>query len=129
MTRIDTVTSSVCPACEVVYNKVDAALSRQRTATPFISTLRAEGNYPVFRHVVTLAFWIGQLTAVAALIIAILLFVADHRTLILGFSLGAAIIIHIMTRVLKEMFLMLADLSDATVRMAERQELQGRSSH
>lgn len=85
---------------------------------PFIKLLRRESNYPTFRSVVGVFFWIGVFGAVGVALIA--LFKAEGAVM-LGTLVGALVML-IVLGFMREASLMLADLSDAAVRMAEREE-------
>lgn len=130
-----------CPTCGAVYAKVEQALREgqapraQPIARPAVSRsptndidhhafadlLREESIYPTFRTVVKIAYWLGVL---AALLIAaggvMASFSAGAAALLGGFAVGA--LVFVFAKVAKEMSLMLADLSDATVRSAARTE-------
>lgn len=134
-----------CPACGAVYSKVEAAISaggfvahptpaamppatsaRRAGSTasdlPFIEQLRAESHYPAFRGIATVINVIGQLIAVAVLIGGFVALFKGVGFAPLVIGLLIAVLLHFIFRAGKEAALMLADLSDAAVRMAERQE-------
>ena len=129
-----------CPACGAIYAKVQAfgvkpeqAVGAPRAAArrsvrvdpsvPFIDRLRTESHYPAFRTVVGVFAILGYVVAGLTLLGAV---IAGWRggggaAAIIG-GLVFACVICIFSKVAKEASLMLADLSDAMVRMAERQE-------
>lgn len=88
-------------------------------AENFIETLRSEGNYPAFRNIVNIGFWLVQAMAAIALVGAVVALFKGSWAAFFG-GLVSAIVLHILGRVAKEASHMMADLSDATVRMAER---------
>ncbi len=135
-------TPQACPKCSAIYAKVEATMrpreailsatsSRlsipQRSASvdhfEFAEDMRSSSLYPAFRAVVGIIYWVG---IVFAALCAVGGFVAASKTnigpgpIIAGVVL--AIIIYIIFRVTKEASLMLADIADANVRMAARQE-------
>lgn len=127
-----------CTACGAIYRKVEEALqqaAQERAARPslapsraaasmpadhhaFAAELRSDSLYPTWRQLVTVftIFWY-----VAAVAIGIGGLIAFKDSFLAGMSaLGFALAIAIFARVGKELSLMLADLSDATVRMAAK---------
>lgn len=130
-----------CPQCGAVYAKVEQALRegqapraqpvvRQTIARPpandvdhhaFAELLREESIYPTFRTVVKIAYWVGVLAAVAIAVGGVMAsFSTGAAALIGGIAVGA--LVFVFAKVAKEMSLMLADLSDATVRTAAQAE-------
>lgn len=133
-----------CSHCGAIYRKVEETIrngpptrpmsaatvshSRQRYAPPanhieFAEVMRAESIYPTFRAVVNIIYWVGVALALLSLIAG--LWVSIRSNIGPGPAMGGllvAVLMYIVFRVTKEMSLMLADLSDATVRMAARQE-------
>lgn len=135
-----------CPQCGAIYAKVEAAAktgaplrapvveprggrasvspaesgfsSIRPKAEPFIGQLRRESLYPSFRTVVRIAYWV--IIAVAAIALVSALF-SGSGVAIAGAFVGAAVMV-VLASFMREGTLMLADLSDAAVRMAERQE-------
>lgn len=127
--------TDACPNCGAIYAKllqlaaqaqhrpaVAAVPVRSRAHAPFIDRLRDESLYPTFRKVITIFHVLGQ-------VLAAFVFLAG---LIGGYKLGsgaatvgstvAAIFMSVFFRFAKEASLMLADMSDATVLMAGRQD-------
>lgn len=113
--------------------KVDSQLSdakqashmpiRIRTNEPFIDRLRAESNYPAFRKVVNMFNWFGMMLAGIIFLSGLFSSFYLHQgsgSILAG--TGLAIFIYIVFRVGKEVSLMVADMSDATVRIARRDE-------
>lgn len=139
---------TACPACGAIYAKVEAAEAAKAaggppsqigdsspiritrpgadsslrapgsTADPFINRLRRESVYPAFRSVINLGYWfvIG-----AAIISAGIALFSGNTVVAISAGTSAAIVI-VFVHFMREAMLMLADLSDATVRMAARQE-------
>lgn len=123
---------AACSACSAIYNKVEAVTPQQTTPFPrpavqlqrahnFIDALRAEGNYPVFRNIANITFWFMQALALIALLAALASGLKSEWAVFFG-GLVCTIFLHIFGRATKEAAHMIADLSDATVRIAERQE-------
>ena len=129
-----------CPACGAIYAKVQqtfganpaVAAAAPRAAArrsvrvdpgvPFIDRLRTEGHYPAFRTVVGVFAIIGYVVAGLTLLGAV---ITGWRGGGVGVFLGGVVfacVIGVFAKVAKEASLMLADLSDAMVRMAERQD-------
>lgn len=96
---------------------------RHGDAEPFIDRLRRESLYLNFRGVNNVVFGIAVLIGVLLIISSMIaLFRGDT---VAGFGgLFAGIFMIVFFRAAKEGALMIADLSDAAVRMAERQEGQ-----
>jgi len=124
--------TDACPACGAIYSKVQAAVSNatpsatapRRSArgdAPFIDRLRAHSQYPTFRQVVGLFSVIGYVLAAIVGIGAVVSGFSGSLAAAVGGIVFACLIV-IFARFAKEASLMLADLSDAMVRMAERQE-------
>lgn len=121
-----------CPYCGVIYAK-----ARQPSAEPprmrakvaqavgasdggrFIDQLRAKSHYPAFRALVGLFYLVGLALGLIALVLGIV--VAWNGSL--GAGIGGAVaglIVLILAKVGKEVSLMVADMSDATIHMAAR---------
>lgn len=126
-----------CPECGAIYSKVEQAAQEgltmhqpSRKTSPvrrpqtivqgdvlFINQLRGESNYPNFRIVVKFWYWFG-------LVIGVLLAIGGAFTLFRGdvtpglIGIAVAIAIVFFSKVAKEISLMVADLSDAAVRLA-----------
>lgn len=86
----------------------------------FVRHMRGESLYPTWRKIVGLVTIVWYIVAVVALITG----VASTKGSFLGVlaGIGAAAVIALLARVGKELSLMLADLSDAAVRLAARTE-------
>lgn len=130
-----------CEECGAVYSKVEQALregppTRPAGAAPiraqsarridedhhaYAHQLRQESIYPTFRAVVGIAYWIGVVLAALILLGAIVAAFKVGPAPAIGGLVGS-IFIFIVARVSKEMSLMLADMSDATIKMAARQD-------
>ncbi len=137
----------VCPSCKAIYARVDAAVAEgklvpfdkrvqaaaepvapatptaptplkrvKRAQQPYIKTLRSNSNYPNFRIIVGIFAWIGY--ALAALLF-ITAFFGSGMMVFQVVSFVMAVIIAIISKVGKEAALMIADLSDAAVVIAE----------
>lgn len=130
-----------CPQCGAIYSKVEQALENPlprptpRPQRPAISThsadpdsshhsyaeaMRAESLYPTFRALTNAAYIFMVVIAALVLIVGLFAFFKLGVGYLVG-SILAAIFIYILARVSRELSLMLADLSDATVRMAALQ--------
>ncbi len=132
-----------CPACGAIYSRVEAAWADKSTRAPvqvqapkqagrldaldiaaFADVLRADSLYPTFRALVKLGYWAWILVAAVVFIGAwVVLFRGPGEpgagrigAFVIG--LGMSALIYIMGRLIREMSLMLADLSDASVRTA-----------
>lgn len=129
-----------CPACGAIYSKVEGAhrpttasstgpssklsrISHSADHYEFADEMRDSSLYPAFRAVVGIIYWVGIVLAVLCLAGGL---IATAKTGIgPGPAIGGiviAVIIYIAFRVTKEASLMLADIADATVRMASRQQ-------
>jgi len=139
---IDPSTTLACPHCGAIYSKVEAVAQTQapRRAVPaapirqqtagdgtdvdpaeFVDTLRAASIYPTFRAVANLLYWCGVVLAVLILLGGLSLSMRAGFPAAIG-GIAGGLLVFIFARVGKEMSLMLADLSDATVRMAANAE-------
>ena len=130
--------TDACPACGAIYAKVQQSFSaraeapaaaprtaaRRGATVPFIERLRADSQYPTFRQVVGLFSVIGYVLAAIVGIGAVVTGFSGSVAAAAGGIVFACLIV-IFSRFAKEASLMLADLSDAMVRMAERQEGAG----
>lgn len=124
-----------CPKCGAIYAKLQQvfgsqpeqaavasqAAVRRTLAAPFIDRLRSESQYPAFRSVVGAFCLFGYVVAVLVLVGAATGAWRGEFGVFLGGLVGA-IAIGVFAKVAKEASLMLADLSDAMVRVAERNE-------
>lgn len=95
-----------------------APRSRARDV-PYIDTLRATSNYPTFRQVVGLFAFFGYALA-AIFVIAAIVGIVRGQVSMVGGGAFMAIFLVVITRVGKELSLMMADAADAVVRTAER---------
>lgn len=139
-----------CPSCEAIYSRVEAALARKSQSKPpapapaprppapapfvwkgreaiFLDQLRRDSNYPTFRSVVGLFTGIGYLLAAVVALGGATAMVTTNF-LVGGIPLLVAVVIFVLTRLGKEIWLMVADGCDALVHMAARQESQSRDS-
>lgn len=94
-------------------------------SSSFVERMREASLYPTFRSLVRLFYLLWLVLAVVCLCSGAATFVFGEGTRrILGplFGLFFALFFYFVAKVSTEMSLMLADMSDATVRMAERQE-------
>ncbi len=127
-----------CPQCGAVYSKVEETLRngppvrrRQEEGPPpsrisnaaldmhaFAEQMRDESLYPAWRKIVGLVTIVWYLVAVVAFIIGIVSTNGSFVGVLEG--AGTAAFIALFARVGKELSLMVADLSDATVYMAAR---------
>lgn len=125
--------SDACPKCGAIYAKVQqlaAQVPRRSSVTVapvrnrahFIDRLRDESLYPTFRKVITIFHMLGQVLAVLVFLGGL---IGGYKSGSVGAMVGAtvaALFMSIFFRVAKEASLMLADMSDATVRMAQQAE-------
>lgn len=134
-----------CPKCGVIYAKAEAAMlkpvarpervselpsmpaplpprSTYHEPVPFIDQLRSESLYPSFRSVVSLLYWLGVVAAGCVLVGSLYALIAQGNIVAGAMGTAFAIFIFVMSKAGKEASLMIADMSDATVRMAQRQE-------
>lgn len=132
------INTQACPACQAVYSKVEASLTRpeasfapsrpapqirQKPAGEFIDTLRAESIYPTFRGLVKIGTWIFYLAAFVTVLMAIFSS-GQMGSARFGAVVGALVMVVLVTAA-KEASLMLADLSDAAVYSAQRSDQHG----
>lgn len=135
-----------CPECGAIYSKVEAALrgeepARTRAAVErgpssrfpvasrgpgtdvhaFAQRMREDSLYPVWRKLVGLCTLLGYLWAVLILVVSLITVFKGSVTVGLT-GIGGAAFLAVMTRTAKEMWLMLADLSDAAVHLAARRD-------
>lgn len=83
----------------------------------FVATMRAQSLYPTVRTLVKLGHWLGLVFA--AFVVFSGLFIAKSGGLFpVLIALGVASVIVIISLAMRELSLMLADLSDAAVRLA-----------
>lgn len=130
-----------CPSCDAIYAKVEQALQNplpRPTPQPqrpviklnpsepdpshhsFAEAMRAESLYPTFRALTNAAYYFMLVIAALILVGGVFSFLKLGISYLIG-SVVAAIFIYLLARVSRELSLMLADLSDATVRMAANQ--------
>jgi hypothetical protein len=90
----------------------------------FAQTLRNQSLYPNFRSLVKLFYWIWILMAICAGLGAVtILFTGSGPVRFIGFivGVGSALFFLLVARITTEVSLMMADLSDAAVRIAANQ--------
>ena len=134
-----------CPACGAIYSRVAAALAARTESRAtessglggrsgrrsgdvdvhdFAETLRAESLYPTFRSLVKLIYWfLIALAILSALGTLMLIFTGSGVGRIGGVIAGifSTLFFVLIARLTSETSLMLADLSDAAVRIAAKQ--------
>lgn len=137
---------TACPQCGAVYSKVEAAFAPPAPATvaareearastfgrnqrlldddidvhDYASQMRRNSLYPMWRLLVNIATYAAY--AIAAIIAIGAILNDDVGPMVTwGLTLFAALIA-VFAKVMKELSLILADMSDATVRMAARGE-------
>lgn len=137
-----------CPACGAIYSKVEEALQNGTATRPrpqpsapeinyfkaaptapgstgpdvhaFAEQMRAESLYPAWRKIVGFFTLFGYL--VAALVLVGALISGKGSLLAMLAGAGTAAVIALFAKVGKELSLMLADLSDATVHLAAKSQ-------
>ena len=135
-----------CSNCGAIYAKVEQAMQNPlarptpqpqrpiittRPADPdpshisFAEVMRSESLYPTFRALTNAAYYFMVLIAALVLIGGIFAFLNLGIGYLFGAIVGAAFI-YLIARVSRELSLMLADLSDATVRMAAARQDQNK---
>ena len=140
VSEVEAAPETACPACGAVYAKLEAAATaqpqRSDKAPPpkrqyakydayaidreFVDQLRVHTLYPTFRRVVNYWYWFGLLFAAGALVTGVLL-LFRHGQIAAGLgSLATGLFFIIAARFGKEVWSMLADLSDAAVRIAQK---------
>lgn len=134
-----------CPRCGVIYAKAQPPAPRpaprtspappastygpvdpqpsflSNAAGTFLEELRERSHYPAFRSVVTLVYLFGIVIAVAALVGSLVVLFARGLVVPGIIGLVSAFFIFVMAKAGKEASLMVADLSDATIFMAQHQ--------
>ena len=132
-----------CTACGAIYAKVEEALreaaegraarAASAAAAPaprtvvvrgidvhaYAARMRGDSLYPVWRQLVGIVTFLGYTLAVLLLVGGIVSVVQGSVNAGIV-SVAGAVFIAVMTRATKEFWLMLADLSDANVRLAAR---------
>lgn len=129
-----------CPACGARYSKAEDVVPAPREhgaarRTPkamvepvarkdeFIEELRAASTYPTFRGFVQIFYVIGLILAVALFVGGVIgTFMSKGSAMSFGVGTVMALLFVILARLFKETWLMLADMSDAMIRMARRQQ-------
>ena len=89
---------------------------------PFVKLLRSESLYPTFRAAVNVAFWLGVVLAVGCVIGGIVTVRSSETVRPLLIAIAVALGWMVLILLAREAALMIADLSDAAVRMAQGQE-------
>lgn len=125
-----------CPSCNAIYSRVELAITEgraspfvqrkaqpamaiKRVERPFIETLRENGHYPTFRSVIGVFALLGYLFSIL-IFAGIMLSGVPVQFKIIGAAV--AILVVAISKFLKEASLMLADLSDAAVVIAENSQ-------
>ena len=137
-----------CMECGAVYRKVEEAMQQASEGRPsqlprasmsaqlaagrgggrrpadvhgFAEQMRSDSLYPFWRKLVGIATVLGYVLAGIMMVAAVVTLFRGSVGAGLG-GMVAAALIAFMVRVAKELWLMLADLSDASVRLAARAE-------
>ena len=138
-----------CPSCGAIYSRVEAAFAarangeqrppvvrpmvepapRANTQIPddtdvhaFADTLRAESLYPTFRSLVRVFYWFFILLSVIAAIGTLVTLFRGSGIGRIGGTIGGVfmtLFFILIARLVSETSMMMADLSDAAVRIAE----------
>jgi hypothetical protein len=130
-----------CPACDAVYSKVEAAAAhgggalprparllpgtRSRTGqatTPdpdFVAAMRADSLYPNFRSLARLTTWLCYVVGAGFILVTI--FQGTEESMGRIGVILATLVMMVIATAAKEASLMLADLSDAAVCIAPRE--------
>lgn len=92
----------------------------------FVAELRRDSCYPTFRALIAFATAVGYAIAILC---AALGAVASTQAIgvayqVLAVAIGAAVVIGILTAVMRELSLMLADIADATLHLSESNRAQ-----
>lgn len=133
---------SSCPKCGAIYSKARPATAPRAasdglssgfsapstlsgasaTTEDYVRRLRSGSQYPTFRTVAGVLCLLGYLVGLVMLIGGLVSGwkFGTGAPLFIGIAVGLVIIV--LSKAAKEASLMLADLSDATLRMARRQE-------
>lgn len=137
---------TACPQCGAVYSKVEAAFAPPAPATvaareearastfgrtqrlldddidvhDYASQMRRNSLYPTWRTLVTIVTLASY--ALALLILISSIYGLNNASMMAVPGLVASFFIAIVAKAMKEVSLILADMSDATVRMAARAE-------
>lgn len=93
----------------------------------FVDKMRRESLYPTFRNLVQAIYWIWVVLAVIMLVGGVLsLLLGSGLGRVMGpiTGIGLSLFFFIIARTSKEVSLMLADLSDAAVRLAQKTEFK-----
>lgn len=91
-------------------------------SSPFVDRLRRESLYPTFRAMVKVSFWLGIGAAAFGVIGAMVALRGNDSAVPLLITLAMATGWLVFVLLAREAALMIADLSDAAVRMAQRLE-------
>ena len=119
--------TDACPKCGVVYIKALISQhprsriesSADDSVVAFAKGMRSQSLYPTFRAMTNIGYWVGIIAAI------VLAFVGVGALFVKGFlagvaGLGSAALVWLLVRTAREAWFMLADLSDATVRIAQQ---------
>ena len=127
-----------CPECGAIYSRVEAAWGARPVARPaaaaapldaevsvedFAERMRRSSLYPTFRNLVEVLHWVLLLLAAFVFVGGLLGAWQGQGAAAVGsffFGLTFGLFFVVVARVSREMSLMLADLSDAAVRIASR---------
>lgn len=104
-----------------------ASFDNEFNVHAFAETLRSESLYPTFRNLVQLIYWIFVVLAIVAAIgTVVVVLKGDGASRLIGGLTGLFMTLFslVLGKLSREMSLMLADLSDAAVRIAAQQERQ-----
>lgn len=115
-----TTPTTITPA---LFNSIQPT---QASDKPFIETLREGSQYPTFRGLVRLSTVVGYVIWGLGGSVAFTVGLASKNIAPAFGAAFMAILMIVITRVTKEAFLMLADLSDAAVVAAEKLSGRGR---
>lgn len=122
--------TAACPRCGVIYAKAQSAPFRRSESGPvtpdpthglggYVRQLREQSLYPTFRAVVGVCYWVSVAVAAIVMIGGAVAFFRSGPVVGLS-TIGGAAFFWLIMRSFREAGLMLADLSDAAVRIAQQ---------
>lgn len=126
-----------CPACGAVYSKVEATAARPAAVvTPkaldvrsasdpdYVARMRRESIYPTFRGFVSLGHFIVCILAVVVALSGVIGTFTSGSGAAALLAIPLAVLLFLISRFFREAWFMLADLSDAAVRIAAKADRQ-----
>ena len=118
--RSSRIEPSLTTGTGAVTNPPSASRVPSRPDEDFVQRLRAQSTYPTFRGFVQVFYVLGLVFAACLLVGGVVGMFISSNLMSAVAGVVSALVVFLFSRLFKETWLMLADLSDATIHLARR---------